>query len=384
MKKEGSSQPRVLMIGPLAPPMGGMQTSINNLARSSLLAGMFDLDFLDTTGLRTRGKGNLLQGVFYQISLLFRLAHILIKRRPDIAHFHMKMGFYFYRRLPEILLARLSGSRVILQIRGSDITYFYEKGSFLTRYLLKSILSAADRVLALSDAWKDLILSIAPRSDVVVVPNGVFISDFKMDENIRRKAGIRPDAVMALFLGGISYKKGAFDLLRLVSENKELLRDIYFVVAGGVDNSETEVSPHEKEKIFKNTITNLGLQDNLIYAGPLEGQTKIDYMMSADIFFSATHAENFPNVMLEAMAAGLPIVITDVGSVRGVIEDGVGGFIVKVGDVRAMGEKLVLLARDESLRKKMGAANLRLARDKYDMSIVADKIAVVYRSVLER
>jgi glycosyltransferase involved in cell wall biosynthesis len=114
----------------------------------------------------------------------------------------------------------------------------------------------------------------------------------------------------------------------------------------------------------------------------ISGQEKYDYYMSSDIFVLPSYAENMPNVLLEAMAAGLPVVVSNVGANPEIVEDGVNGFIIKPGDINAIADRIVKLAEDSNLRKSMGQINLKLAKEKYDMSIVAEKIDKLYQGLL--
>jgi len=382
MRFDKSEKTKILLIGPFAPPIGGMQTSLENIL-SSELKDKYDLSVLDITGLRTRKKGTISQGISHQIILFFRLAYLLIKKRPNIVHLHLKGGFYFYRRAADIILCRLFRSKLILQICGGDIKPFYTKGTCIRKLLIKFILGISNRVIALSNSWKDFLSTITKADNITVISNGVVISDFRLKDDVKRKLGLDDSDIMILFMGGKSYKKGAFDLLNFILKESENLENTNFIIAGRPDVYEDPEETIRTGKKFLEIINREHVRRRVQFVGELSGQEKIDYYLSADIFLLLSYFENFPNVMLEAMAAGLPIIITDVGGVRDVLQDGVNAFIIQPGDINTLSEKLKILLGDKDLRQRMGKTNLLLAKEKYDMPIIAKKIDKLYQELLK-
>jgi glycosyltransferase involved in cell wall biosynthesis len=93
-------------------------------------------------------------------------------------------------------------------------------------------------------------------------------------------------------------------------------------------------------------------------------------------------SEGISNAVLEAMAAGLPVVVTECGGMREVVDDGVDGFVVPVGDRAALAERVVALARDEGLRRRVGAAAAARARREFDISRQVAVFDRAYRSLL--
>lgn len=374
---ENKTKPRVFMLGPIAPPMGGMVTSIQNLLYSDLNDKYKFLVF-DTTGYRTRHqKGTLINGIFHQLFLFCKLFYYLLAKKPKIAHFNLKGGFTLYRGTADIVLCKLLGCKIIIHMHGSDL----DKIGFWGKGFLKFVSCLSNKVIALSKRWKYFFSAIMREGKIEVIPNGVILSDFISKENIKEKLGLSNADALILFLGGISVRKGIFDILEFVSKKKEELGSATFIIAGDLDHSIELNERKEIEKLFMSKINDNKLNRFIKYVGKLEGQEKIDYLLSSDIVLCPSYAENFPNVMLEALAAGRPLVITDVGGIRDVLEDGVNGFIIQPGDVNALAEKTMTLIRDIELRKRMGDANIVLAKQ-YDMGLVAEKIGECYQELL--
>src|SRR6202011_4083955 len=97
----------------------------------------------------------------------------------------------------------------------------------------------------------------------------------------------------------------------------------------------------------------LGLHEHFVLAG---FRADLDRWLSAfDVTVLPSHTEGLPNVVLEAFAAGVPVVATAVGGTPEVVEDGVNGYLVPAGDPVSLAEKIALLLRSEALRREMGA-----------------------------
>lgn len=375
MKKDKSNKSCILMIGPVAPPLGGMTVSLYNLKTSSL-KDAYDINVLDITGFRTRNRcAYFLQGFLYQFFLIFKLISVIIIKNPRIVHVHMASFFYFYRRSVDIAISKLFGKKVILHLRGASFVDFYNKSSSFGKFLIRLVLGLSDRIITLSDYWKDFLSSIAEPGKISVVPNGVKLSEFCLEKHRRAEMGLSDNTVVVFFVGPIGKRKGTFDVLDAIPKVIGKTKDITFVFCG------TEEFPGELE-VFKGRIKELSIDPYFRYAGNIFGQDLRDYYLSCDIFVLPSFAENLPNSVLEAMAAGLPVVVSDVGAIPEVVKDGVNGFIIKAGDIDAIAERIIRLAQNRDLRKSMGIRNIELIKEKYDMPIIAGKISRIYKELL--
>ena len=112
------------------------------------------------------------------------------------------------------------------------------------------------------------------------------------------------------------------------------------------------------QRVLLSRISAAGLGDIVEYSGPMHGRAKWQCLLRSDIFVfpSSYKYEAFPLVILEAMAASLPVVATDIGAVGDMVVDGETGFLVPQGDSEALADKLRMLCNDSDLRHRMGAA----------------------------
>ena len=107
---------------------------------------------------------------------------------------------------------------------------------------------------------------------------------------------------------------------------------------------------------MSNFIRQNHLDDRISLLGNLEREKLNEVYLNSDIFVLSSKWEGFPNVLLEAMSYGLPVVSTKVSGAEDLIEDGKSGFLVPVGDVKKLEEAILKLATDCDLRKRMGEA----------------------------
>jgi glycosyltransferase involved in cell wall biosynthesis len=287
----------------------------------------------------------------------------------------MTTHLYFYRRSIDIIICRLFNVKIILHLRGGRFIRFYENNLFVGKVMIKFILKMSNRIVALSEFWRKYLATITDAGRITVIPNGVPRRDFHQLNNVRRQIGCKEEAVVALFLSPLGRAKGAFDILETIPMVVGYNQNVYFIFCGW-EGSAGEM------KEFESLIDKYGVGSYAKCVGPVLGQEKIDYYMSSDIFLLPSYADNLPNALLEAMAAGLPAIASDVGAIPEIIQDGFNGFIIKAGDVEKMTERILTLANDQAMRKEMGKINLRLVREKYDIALVAEKIDDLYRGMI--
>jgi glycosyltransferase involved in cell wall biosynthesis len=122
----------------------------------------------------------------------------------------------------------------------------------------------------------------------------------------------------------------------------------------------------------------------IIVKGPLTGKAKWDLLFSSDIFILPTYypAEGHPWVIVEAMAAGLPIITTDQGAITESVKDGVNGFIVEKRNPHQIAEKIKFLIEHPEIRKKMGEESRRLYLENFTEEKMVERLSHAFNSVL--
>ena len=181
-----------------------------------------------------------------------------------------------------------------------------------------------------------------------------------------------------LYVGTLSQRKGlpdliaALELIRVAGHNNWQLD-----IVGG----SAEVGAAEGQLIRSN-VAAAGLTESLL--GPLDADAVRARLSSADIFVLPSYLEGQPLAVLEAMAAGLAVVATNVGANPDVIRDGVDGLLVEPGDVGGLADALTRLLTDPPLRSQLGAAARARVEERHDLRRLGQEMEAVYHEALVR
>jgi glycosyltransferase involved in cell wall biosynthesis len=210
-------------------------------------------------------------------------------------------------------------------------------------------LTGAYRVVTVCQPFADKIVSFGvPRERITILHNAVkpFVAPSAEEvQRVRRELGISEEAVI-LLVGRLSHEKGHADLIRVAAALAAMPGAPRFRVVIVGDGP-------ERENLIK-LATQLGVTDRVTLAG-FQRNTAPYYGM-ATVVAVPSHSEGSPNVVLEAMAAALPIVANRVGGVPEILEEGVTGLMVEPRNPGAMTKALLRLLSDADLRSRLGAA----------------------------
>ena len=251
-----------------------------------------------------------------------------------------------------------------------EIDVFWATGSRLRRHLIRRTLDLADITSVQSKKLRDITAAFTSRP-VVAVYNGVDTDEMN-DPTASAPGGKAGDdhAVTILTVGVLGKRKGYFDLLeaarRLCSQRPEVR--FVFVGGGEVD-------------VFRAQVREMGLEECVRVLGQVSDAQRISCLFEADVFALPTYAEGQPIALLEAMAAGLPVISTPVGSIPEVVGPE-NGRLIQPGDVDALCEIILELASSPTLRRKMGRRNADEAREKYSVKRTMEEIGLVYERLL--
>ncbi len=243
------------------------------------------------------------------------------------------------------LVSRTLGKRVVLCPRSGLILDDVEGSTFM-RWYVPFVLKHVDIVVCQGESWQRRfreLAGVAPES-LVVVPNWM---DFTSYEEVASARPQRDGPATFLYLGWLESYKGIFNLLEAVASQRAALVGARFVVCG---QGRDEAGARARAK-------DLGMDDLVEFRGWVSGPNKIRALEEADALVLPSHREGMPNVLLEAMAAGLPVVATDVGGIPDVIgSDGRFGLLVAPRAPDELAEALIQMSRDPKARHRMGRA----------------------------
>lgn len=245
--------------------------------------------------------------------LMFLSALPCIKKlQRDFAFDIIDAHYVYPDGFAAILLGSFFRKPVVVSARGSDINLFAKLP--LVRRFLQYTLNKADRVIAVSQALKDAMIALhIPEEQITVIPNGVDTEKFYpvLKEEARRKLRLPHHKRILLSVGGLVPLKG-FDLLikalKLLFEEWHE-QDLYLVIVG----------EGSFRKELEHLIDTLGLGEHVSLVGAIPHQELCFWYSAADLFCLASSREGSPNVVLEALASGTPVVATEVGGIPEII-----------------------------------------------------------------
>ncbi|MFC1944243.1 glycosyltransferase family 4 protein [Chloroflexota bacterium] len=249
-------------------------------------------------------------------------------------------------------------------------------GAMLDNILLtRTLLPSAKAIISPSEQFIAESAFLGKYSDkVVTIPNGVNIEDFDIDcpvEEYKRKLALPLDSRVILFVGALSPHKMPNLLIKAMPAIIEKVPKAVLVIVGdGSLRVELERSAVE-----------LGIHQSVRFAGFVPRGEVSQYYRSADVFVLLSVSETFGIVLLEASAAGLPMIASDLEVFKPIVEDGYNGIVLRKLDENDLAQAVVRLLRDDSLRVNMGA-NARKKVGDYSWAKIAEETEGLYMSLL--
>lgn len=336
----------------------------NSLA--SPLAEAYDLEVHTT--FRSGAERSRLQRVAFGLGLFFRSLGRIVRGRVAIADIHAVSDRDFLKHVAVVLAARLAGTRCILRIHGGDFDRVYARGGRASRLLTRLALRLPDHVVLLSESWERVIQEIQPRAQTAVVPNAVRTDIY------RAYADGRPEGSQRVFLlGNLCERKGHFDALEAAAAIHEDYDDFELCFAGAERDPGAEAALRQRA-------AQLGLETVVRFLGPVFGKEKEELFTSSGVFILPSHTENMPLSIMEAMAAGLPVVATRVGAVCEMISDDRNGMLIEPRDPTALASALRELFDDSEKRTRLAEQAARHAHASWDNASIAERNAALYQA----
>ena len=341
-----TTQPKILVIGPTPPPYHGVAVSTRLILDSPAL-NCFRLLHLDTTDRRsienigTFEWGNIILGLWH--ALLFLI--LIVRQRPDLVYLPISQGLGGYLRdLTFLLPARWLRTPAVVHLRGSEFHTFYAQAGRPMQALIRYSLATTQRVIVLGASLRRVFEGLVPAERVVVVPNGT--RDFTASLPCREHR----ERVRGLFLSNLRPRKGVFVALEAAVQALERFPQLEFVFAGG-----WELEADRQRACDR--LAECGVADRILFPGVVVGEQKHQLLLDSDfLVFPPIEPEGQPRVVLEAMAAGLPVITTDQGAIAETVVEGETGFVVATGDVAAIVERIALVLEQPERRRGMSAA----------------------------
>ena len=368
--ERGRDGRRVVVVSHGPPLTGGIVTVAVDLVEDPALNAEFEVVFQNTTQAEDKRGKLALENIWRALTHAwdtFRLA-----RRGGVVHTHSVQDptLVAWRQVLIALAARLRGSRVLLHNHAYR-PYMAGPGEFEVgaahRVAFRLLDRLADANVLLSAAGVPNLRPLMPHIALPVVANSVVVADIG-------QSSARHDPPVILFVGEMLERKGVLVLLDAL----DLLRERYdgpweIRIVG---NDTVGLDP-DKDRVIE-AVRARGLGGAM--TGPIPREEVYRHLSESDVFVFPTFVEGQPFSVIESLAAGVPIVGSDIPTVADMVTDGVHGRLVPPRDADALAEALAEVLSDPERRAEMGAECRRLALARFDRAVFREQIAELYRT----
>jgi len=356
-------RPTVLLLGPSRDAISGVTTHVNSLLESRL-AGEFALEHFQV-GSEGRSEGPLGRLLRF-VTSPFTLAFAVLRRGAAVVHLNTSLNAKaWWRDLVYLLVAKACGARVMLQVHGGAL----ERFAVLNRFVrLRAALRWPDAVVVLSQQEQEAWRRLAPGQHVALLPNGIDCAPY-----LKYKRNLRPpeEPFRLIYVGRLAAGKGL----------TETLEALALARGNGVAANLVIVGHGPAEAALRAQARELGLEREVRFAGRASGEDKVLLLSQSDALCLASESEGLPYALLEAMASGVVPIVTRVGGIPDVVQEGVHGVFVPVGDADAIARAIETLSRDRASLARMSAACRKRIAAAYSIQRVAAGFAGLYASL---
>ncbi|MDY5478889.1 MAG: glycosyltransferase family 4 protein [Peptostreptococcus porci] len=349
---------RVIQIGPsIYHANGGMSTVINDLYDSDILNEKYEIDvhasYID---------GFLFKRLLFSIVSFIKFAFEY--RKYDIFHIHLACNGSTFRKRIYVDFLKKRNKKVVLHVHGAEYKVFYNSLNQKKKKIVENMFNKVDKVIVLSDTWKEYFAGIFPYSKIEVVNNGINIDKYDdIYPNCKNKHSF-------LFLGRLSNRKGVYDLIDAIEISAKSNPTIHFFLAGDGD----------VDKV-RNIVKDRNLSNNITVTGWISKDEKIEYLRRCQTLVLPSYNEGLPMAILEAMASRKMIISTSVGAIPEVIKNDINGIIVEPGNVDQLVDAIVYASNNFDISKDIGNNNNVLAKNMYSREVMHGKIGLIYEGL---
>ena len=304
-----------------------------------------------------------LWGIFYILSTFFFL--IRFRKEYDLIHCHHMQGFHSF---VAALIKGPLNKQVIVKVAGGgekgDISAIKERkfGSLYLRFMKR-----ADKIISVSkEITSQLRAHDFPPSLIHEIPNGVDTHEFAP-----REEPLPAQKRWVTYVGRFDRAKGLDDLFRAFKKVHERFPETCLIMVGDGDERENLIRlAHE-----------LGIAPYARFEGIQEDVKS--YLRQSEIFAFPSLSEGMSNVLLEAMACGLPIVATRIGGNVDLVENGLNGLLVRPQSPDELSEAIITLLANPARSRQMGREGRKRVEERHSLDRIAGEYMMLYQELGE-
>jgi len=243
---------------------------------------------------------------------------------------------------------------------------------FYKNILAKKVLNHAKIIISPSEYYVDESKFLGDyKHKIIAIPNGINLEEFDVSysrKECKDHLGLT-EKIVILFVGSLFPLKGPHILLKAIPEILKENKDLIFIFMGDGNIEE-----------YRKLTRELNIDKKVKFLGYISGEIKVDYYNAADIFVLPSMVEVFPLVLLEASAAALPMVVSNLDTFKCIVRNDYNGIFTKKEDEQSLATAISYLINNPSLRNKMGQNAFENVQ-KFSWNEIARKTVSVYNDL---
>ena len=300
-----------------------------------------------------------------EVRRLLEVVHLIRTLEPDLVHLFLDGVSGLYGRLGALLAGR---GQVIVGQRSHPMHH-----PLWYRLMLPWLNRRVVAVVCNSQATRDYVLEhrLAAPSKVLVIPNGIEVDRFQNDsfsEEWPWSASWRGKPIVGT-VGHLTHPKSPETFIQVAARIHERQPDVRFAIVG-----DGPLRPQ-----VQHLTVSLAVAEIVRLMGERQDVPRL--LRAMDVFVLTSRSEGMPNAVMEAMASGLPCVVTDTGGCRELVANGETGYVVPVGAVDALADKVLHLLANDEVRRNMGQQARLHVEQQFGMEAMVRRYWELYNSI---
>lgn len=308
---------------------------------------------------------------FYFTAALLRILWDGLLGRIALLHIHTASRGSVARKGILIWLGSLLRIPVLVHMHAADFDQFYSEIPPFAQRLVIATFKRADRFIVLGNAWRKFFVGIGlDPSKVLIIHNAVPDPDLGKYQQTARYQQNAPICRL-VFAGTFHKRKGVSDLIAALSTARLRHAPWHLDIAGNGDQAP-----------YRSQAKESGITDKITFHGWLDSSDMHNLLSISDVMVLPSWQEGLPMIIIEAMAHGLPVISTSVGSITDAVQTGVTGLTVPVGDTKLLANALAELIEHPDMRHAMGKAARSRYEAEFRITSANDKIEAIYAAII--
>ena len=306
-------------------------------------------------------------GIMSYIPFLLGLISEIKRNKYDVIHFTSSASISLIRDILSLKIAKKKCVKTVIHFRFGRIPEIYNKQNWEQR-LLHLVITLSDKVIVIDKhSYRTLLQFGYKNVEILANPLSPIVNEI-----IQQNSAISKLSNKLVFAGHVVTNKGVFELVQACKE---------------IDNVKLVIVGYSNQETKNMLIKPAGVNHNswLEFAGELSIEDTIKEMLSAGIFVLPTYTEGFPNVIIESMACGCPIVTTKVGAIPEMLDIDNGeqyGICIEPRSVEKLKDSIIRMLEDRVFAISCGENAKKRVNELYSMPIIWSKMESIWKSLV--